>query len=219
MWPHVSGAPSSYYNLCVAGPFPVLLVSDRQLSLAYLEGIIFVEIVCANNQLSFNNPQGPKPFKNVTTRAPTKLPSGHSVWTSPVSICKTGSPVITEEEWSHLSIGAQCGRNGLRTQLVPRKLCFILFADVPQWSFPPLDSTLSVCQLPPFLINSLMKSFSTISTPFLFPQGTPCILQEAEFHALHFANSSGFWSFSSVLNAVTFCSVLCSAGRVRWDEV
>lgn len=143
----MSGAQSSYYNLCEAWRFPVLLISDRQLSLAYLEGVIFVEIVCAKSQLSFNNSQGPKPLKNVTTRAPTKLPSGHSVWTSPFSICKTGSPVIIEEGWSHLGIGAQCGKNRLRTQLVPWKPCFILFSDVPSGPSLPL-TLLSVCQLP-----------------------------------------------------------------------
>lgn len=161
MWPHMSGAPSSYYNLCVAGPFPVLLISDRQLCLAYLEGVIFVEIVCAKNQLSFNNPQGPKPLKNVTTRALTKLPSGHSVWTSPFCICKTGSPVIIEGGWSHLSIGAQCGRNRLRTQLVPWKPCFILFADVP--SAPSLPSTLlSLCVNFPLSSCNIHYHFHTL---------------------------------------------------------
>lgn len=159
-------------------------------------------------------------FKNVTTRAPTKLASGHSVWTSPFSICKTGSPVIIEG-WSHLSIGAQCGRNRLRTQLVPWKLCFILFVlFIPSVVLPSpwlyfLCVSASLFPRQP----SLLKSFSTISTPFLFPQGTPCILRDAEFHSVHFANSSSVWSSSSVLSAVTFCSILCWAGRVMWGEV
>ena len=158
---------------------PSSAVSDRQLSLAYLEGIIFVEIVCAKNQLSFNNPQGPKPFKNVTTRAPTKLPSGHSVWTSPVSICKTGSPVITRRMkssqhrstvWEEQAQNSACATKAV---LHPLRRCAPVVLPSPWLYFICVSASPFPRQL------SLMKSFSTISTPFLFPQGTPCILQEA----------------------------------------
>lgn len=50
-WSNMSGAPASYCNLGVAGPFLALLIFEGQLSLPRLMGAIFVEMVTAENQL------------------------------------------------------------------------------------------------------------------------------------------------------------------------